>query len=141
MKKDVLIICLSAIFFFTASTVSAMQSTNYRLEPMVLSSSGSPCSSISFKATGTCGQPSPIGISTSASYRMLSGYWYQLLKLIAGGDVNGDGVIDLVDAVIALQILSKLYASDVYTEADVNNDNVIGVPEAIFILQKVGLLK
>jgi hypothetical protein len=72
---------------------------------------------------------------------MLSGYWYQLLQWVKGGDVNGDGMIDLVDAVIALQILSNIIPPEAFSEADVNDDDVIGLPEVMFILQKVGLVR
>jgi hypothetical protein len=53
------------------------------------------------------------------------------------GDVNGDGVVDILDAIVVLQALSgrnPLPAVDI--DADVNGDRTIGMAEAIFILQK-----
>lgn len=52
------------------------------------------------------------------------------------GDVNGDGSINLTDAVIAFQMMSGKLA-DVNKNADVNSDGRIGLPEVIYILQKV----
>lgn len=53
------------------------------------------------------------------------------------GDVNGDGEINLTDAVLALRILSGLDNSlIVHHEADVNNDGEISAADLIFILQK-----
>jgi hypothetical protein len=68
-------------------------------------------------------------------------------KSIKKGDINGDNVVDLVDAIIALQIQAGLdtskavrtnYAS---SGADVNGDGRIGMEEVIYILQKLGELR
>jgi len=53
------------------------------------------------------------------------------------GDVNGDGVVDLVDAILALKVMVHLTAPFVNYTADLNQDHKIGLAEAIFILQKV----
>lgn len=54
------------------------------------------------------------------------------------GDVNNDGVIDLVDAIYALQVVTGMSpAQTIYPDADVNSDNKIGMQEVIYILQKV----
>lgn len=53
------------------------------------------------------------------------------------GDVNGDRVVDLKDAIIALEILDGISVDKVNRRADVNNDQKIGVQEAVFVLQDV----
>lgn len=55
------------------------------------------------------------------------------------GDLNGDNIVDLRDAILALQISCGMTTSDSINKAgDVNNDGKIGVDEAAFILQKIG---
>jgi len=54
------------------------------------------------------------------------------------GDINGDGYINLEDAVLVLRILADFHSSEaVIREADVNGDNLIGVEEASYILNMV----
>jgi hypothetical protein len=54
------------------------------------------------------------------------------------GDINLSGRVDIVDAILSMQVLSGLVpAVNVYPAADVNNDNRIGTAEMIYILQKV----
>ena len=59
------------------------------------------------------------------------------------GDINGDGNVDLADAITALKVaagmdVSGLISSDYATSgADVNRDARIGLEEIIYILQKL----
>jgi hypothetical protein len=54
------------------------------------------------------------------------------------GDVNGDGYVNLADAILTLQTLSGMAPSEtIYKNADVNGDGEIGLAEVIYILQKV----
>lgn len=58
------------------------------------------------------------------------------------GDVNGDGNVDLVDAILALQVMAGIEPSaTVYKEADVNGDGKIGIEEVIYVFQKVSGLR
>jgi hypothetical protein len=57
------------------------------------------------------------------------------------GDVTGDGVVDLSDAVSALKLLARMNSGFVHVNADVNRDNKIGPQEVIYILQKSALLR
>jgi len=57
------------------------------------------------------------------------------------GDVNGDGKVDLADAILALQVIAGLNPAGVKVSADVNNDGKIGLEEVIYILQKAAGLR
>jgi len=51
--------------------------------------------------------------------------------------LNKDGFVDLIDAIMTMQIISGITpAQTIYKEADVNNDGKIGIEEVIYILQK-----
>jgi len=56
------------------------------------------------------------------------------------GDMNNDGEVDLKDAVIALQLLTRIVPSelDIKLQTDCNSDSKIGMEEIVFILQKTG---
>jgi hypothetical protein len=51
------------------------------------------------------------------------------------GDVNADTVVDLTDAVLALQVMSGLDSAEVAGTGDANGDSAIGPAELIYILQ------
>jgi hypothetical protein len=58
------------------------------------------------------------------------------------GDVNGDGTVDLTDAILALQLSSGLKPSvTVYKQADADGDGRISLKEALYILQRLALLR
>jgi alpha-tubulin suppressor-like RCC1 family protein/Tol biopolymer transport system component/chitodextrinase len=60
------------------------------------------------------------------------------LKAIAPGDLNGDGSVNLLDAIAALQISSRMdVAAPVYLSTDVDGDGRVGLAEVIYILQRV----
>jgi hypothetical protein len=70
-----------------------------------------------------------------------------IINMAFKGDINDDGYTDLADAIIALQIMTRMsdtafvrpdYAT---SGADINGDNVIGIAEAVYILQKAGGLR
>ena len=52
------------------------------------------------------------------------------------GDLNGDGVVDLKDSLLAFNIAAGLVPSDwVYVEADVDGDQNLGIVEALYSLR------
>jgi hypothetical protein len=54
------------------------------------------------------------------------------------GDIDGNGGVNLADAILALQVISRITTiGTVHKEADVNGDGRIGMAEAIYILQKI----
>lgn len=52
------------------------------------------------------------------------------------GDIDGDGDVDMTDALLALKILAGMKPAGIRI-ADVNGDNKISIDEVIFILRKV----
>jgi Raf kinase inhibitor-like YbhB/YbcL family protein len=104
----------------------------------------------------------PMWINTTANLLSANGYRGGVYftdttnKMIVGrtinltvkgsGDVNGDGVVDLSDAILALQVQTGQAAPGVRTDyatsgADVNSDNKVGHPEAVFALQSSANLR
>ena len=55
-------------------------------------------------------------------------------------DVNGDGIIDLGDAILALQVLVGL-TPGVDLAVDINGNGKLDLAEAIYILQALALLR
>ncbi len=57
------------------------------------------------------------------------------MNRVESGDLNGDGVVDLEDAVLALQIISGQVPSEtIYPAADVNGDGKVGMAEVVYTL-------
>ncbi len=57
------------------------------------------------------------------------------------GDINGNGAIDLADAILVLQVLTGFSPNGIHLEADVNGDFRLGFPEFIFVLEKKSELR
>ena len=131
---------LVGTFLFNSSIVcfAGMESENYRVPRSVQSGGGAFMVSENYAAAATLGQASAMGPSSSAGYAVQAGFWFSVQMK---GDVNGDGIIDLADLVLSLQLLAGMSASDVHRGADVNVDGQIGLAEAIFILGKAAGLR
>jgi len=52
------------------------------------------------------------------------------------GDINGDGLIDLKDIIISLQVLINLNPVGTTTQGDVNGDGKIGFEEVLYCLNE-----
>ena len=119
---------------------SAQASANYALNWSVVGSGGCEMTSASYTMQSTVGQTA-IGVA-SDDCTIEAGYWHR----IAGGesdvcgDVNGDGVVTAVDAVIALEIAAGGSTSCdpvIFTAADVSGDGQVTSLDALMILQVV----
>ena len=58
-------------------------------------------------------------------------------QVVAPGDVNNSGSVDLADAILVLQLLAGTNPIGINLGADINGDGKIGLAEAIYILQHV----
>jgi hypothetical protein len=57
------------------------------------------------------------------------------------GDVNGDGLVNLADAIVSLKVMARTAHGTVHANADINGDDKIGLQEVIYILQRIALLR
>jgi parallel beta-helix repeat protein len=57
------------------------------------------------------------------------------------GDVDGNGEVNLADAILALQALVQMPVGGLHLGADVNGDGKIGLPEVSYILQRLSGLR
>ena len=64
---------------------------------------------------------------------------YEVITVAVPGDINGDTVVGLDDAILGLKILAGINTDDFVVDmnADVNEDGHIGIEEVIFILKEV----
>ncbi|MCB2216477.1 MAG: dockerin type I repeat-containing protein [Desulfobulbaceae bacterium] len=70
---------------------------------------------------------------------------FEYAAAVLAGDLNGDGSVGLVDAMIALQIVSGIATDDLRPDypdsgADVNGDGRVGLAEAIFACRESSLM-
>jgi hypothetical protein len=65
------------------------------------------------------------------------------VRPVRPGDVNNNGVVNLADAILALQVVAGLNPAGVDSRADLVDPNggPIGLEEAIFVLQTVAELR
>lgn len=85
-------------------------------------------SDMSYTATITTGAASTAGLALAAdkTWSFTTG-----LK----GDINGDGRLDLKDAIYVLRVLTSLYTTG--QPFDVDGDGKIGIPEAVYVLTEL----
>ncbi len=71
------------------------------------------------------------------------GNYGTILQSIILGDVNSDGIANIVDAISSLQIISGMSTAEqtITTDTGINADGKIGLTEVIFILQKIAGLR
>lgn len=138
-KAKSLLLCLSMLLTL-AGPVSGVQmsSSSYRISTTVLSGGSTPVSSASYGLVSTLGQSSPLGRCASAGFIASSGFWFTLSQ-VGLGDINGDGVVDLEDLIIALQIATGQAAGSVFVEADMDGDGRISIVEGIIILRQLAV--
>ena len=59
-------------------------------------------------------------------------------KEMVPGDMNGNGILDLADVLIGLQVAANMNVHQaVFLKADINKDNAIGIHESIFVLKRI----
>ena len=76
------------------------------------------------------------GLTISDYFALTQDIIASLELCLLRGDINNDRVIDLRDAIGALQVQVGVYEGTVRLEADVDDDGRVGMTEALFILHR-----
>jgi hypothetical protein len=126
----VLIVALAAV----PASAAWYTSANYAIEQDVLASGGNHMTSASYVLDSTLGQPSPVGLSNSASYALQHGFWHQEYLV---GDVNGDWCVNVADLLIVRNNLGKP-AGSATPGSDVNGDGSVNVADLLIVRNNMG---
>jgi hypothetical protein len=107
--RFLVVVALVGAMAIPGLAAAAMSSANYRITTTVMSGGGGTMTSASYRLSGTLGQPSPLvdpyDIPGSASYDLLTGFWYTLGAGIGcAWDDNGDGDVDGSDLAVFIDI-------------------------------------
>jgi len=112
-------------------------SANYSIDTDLLSGGGGECSSAGYYLWHTTGQPTAIGISSSASYTNYAGFWYTLVPPQEGcyylGDINCDDLIDISDVILVLRLALQLDPPKPCS--DINADTMVDISDVILTLR------
>jgi len=106
----------------------------YQMVTGVLDGFGGESESNNFRIpVSSGGQPSPAGISESASWGMKAGFVYA--SHVNRGDVNADGVINVADIVYLVNFLYRGGPAPCPMEAgDLNCDGIVNVADIVFLV-------
>ena len=82
------------------------------------------------------------GIVTEYQYDAAGNRLSRVIRVIVTGDLNGDTVVTVADAVMTMQVISGITpGQEIIRSARVAGDDSIGLTEAIYILQKAAGLR
>ena len=100
----------------------------------VLNGSGGKSESNNFKMQISSGaQPSPIGKSQSTAFKISAGYVHA--AFVSHGDANGDGVVNIADAVYLINYLFIGGEPPIPMEAgDVTCDGVVNIADVVYLV-------
>lgn len=86
------------------------------------------------------GQTTPVIVTgivkTSSDDQYFTGQDFVVVPGPAG-DINGDGAVDLTDAITGLQVFAGWQVAEVTIDGDVDADFKVGMPEVLFVLETV----
>ncbi|MDA3787937.1 MAG: PKD domain-containing protein, partial [Desulfobacula sp.] len=88
---------------------------------------------ISYKEVSGWDIPTNETVTIYAGQCKITSGIYSPNLIVLLGDINNDGNVDILDTILALQVITLIDPpSDIYPEADVNDDGQIGLQEAIY---------
>jgi hypothetical protein len=80
-------------------------------------------------------------VTDSCGFFHTDSFTIKVNHIIQPGDLNGDGKVNLIDAMLACQILADMDITGIYISSDVNSDGRIGMEDLHYILQKTSGLR
>lgn len=100
----------------------------------VMAAAATNASSPNFAVEGTAGQP-VVGVSSSPSFGMSQGYLSEPVPSYLCGDANGDGTVNITDAVYLINyIFGGGPAPEPLVAGDVNCDETVNITDAVYLI-------
>jgi acetamidase/formamidase len=140
LEKSIMkfLLATGAALVLVVSAISAaraqigMSSANYRIPTSVINSGGGTASSTNYTLIASIGEPviGLIGTTPPDNYKLNAGFLATLIQVIGSpGDLNYDGLVDINDVKLALQIAAGL-ASGAYPGVNFPSGDVVpAVPD------------
>ncbi|NQT20858.1 MAG: hypothetical protein HQ592_14215 [Planctomycetes bacterium] len=115
-------------------------SASYVLERSVMGSAGGPASSASYSMNSTLGQSTPIGESSSASYGLGAGYWYDTIEAARlDGDADGNCFVNILDLILVRNNLGGNTLSDpVAAACDMDGNGFVNILDMLTVRNALG---
>lgn len=76
-----LFVILTSLTAIVSPSPASMTSSSYEISSSVISGGGSKMTSANYTLISTLGQPSPLGLTTSANFELRSGFWESASRL------------------------------------------------------------
>ena len=122
----------------TATQTSRAVPSGEQIKWQVISAGGNRGTSTSYVLSGTVGQTA-VGSGTSTSYKLNQGFWQNFAASNCNcGDANGDGTINISDAVFLIQyIFAHGTAPSPICLGDANGDGGVNISDAVYLIQYI----
>ena len=121
-----------------ASTAQKFPQSGEQIKWQVIAGGGTRGMSTSYVLSGTVGQTA-VGSGTSTSYKINQGFWQNFTASSCNcGDANGDGSINISDAVFLIQyIFAHGTAPSPICLGDANGDGSVNISDAVYLIQYI----
>ena len=111
--------------------------TATELKQQVIASGGGSGTAGIYTSSGTVGQTAT-GSGSAGIYTLNQGYWQNSSAPCNCGDANGDGTINISDAVFLIQyIFAHGTAPNPLCQGDANGDGTVNISDAVFLIQYI----
>ena len=120
------------------TSAAAQPASGEQIKWQVIAGGGTRGTSTSYVLSGTVGQTA-VGSGTSTSYKVNQGFWQNFTSSTCNcGDANGDGTINISDAVFLIQyIFAHGAAPTPLCQGDANGDGTVNISDAVFLIQYI----
>ena len=122
------VLTLLVLIGLPLSAQAQMSSANFRIPSSVLSGGGEAISSANFGLDATLGQSSPLldqfDPPFSANFQNFPGFWHTAAVCVLPGDINGDGIVNLLDFNI---MVANWLQSGMGIPGDINGDGTVNL--------------
>ena len=100
------------------------QAQDFTIDWFTIDGGGGFCTGESFELTGTIGQFDAGQTISGEQYSLTGGFWVRPNPTFVLGDLNGDGVLDLLDVAPFIQAITD---GTLIPEADINGDGFVNL--------------